>query len=89
MSIHDALTIEFIDKSDRVVRRDVRRSSRDLGEPDVLPLPTGAIPGTREKIAVLRARLAAGVSLHHPDDVRITAGWVARTFSPMRFRCRD
>ena len=36
--------------------------------PRSLPLPTNAIPGTPEKIAILKARLQSGVILHHPED---------------------
>ena len=44
-----------------------RRSDRSF-VPRGLPVPTNAIPGTAEKIAILKARLEAGVILHHPDD---------------------
>lgn len=37
--------------------------------PRGLPVPTNAIPGTSEKITVLKARLEAGLILHHPDDL--------------------
>ena len=36
--------------------------------PRVLPVPTNAIPGTREKIAILKTRLETGLILHHPED---------------------
>ena len=36
--------------------------------PHIMPLPTDAIPGTPEKIAILKARLEAGVMLNHPQD---------------------
>lgn len=39
--------------------------------PHGLPEPTQAPPGSAEKIAVLRARLAAGLELWHPDDLVI------------------
>jgi len=39
--------------------------------PQGLPEPTQAPPGSAEKIAVLRARLAAGLELWHPDDLVI------------------
>lgn len=35
-----------------------------------LPPPTTAHPGSRAKIAVLTARLALGMELHHPHDVQ-------------------
>ena len=35
-----------------------------------LPRPTTALPGTREKLAVLAERAARGLALHHPDDAR-------------------
>ena len=37
-------------------------------EPHGLPVPTNAIPGTHEKIAILKVRLETGVILHHPED---------------------
>lgn len=37
-------------------------------EPFSIPAPTKAKPGSDEKILVLRARLAAGEDLYHPDD---------------------
>lgn len=36
--------------------------------PHGLPVPTNAMPGTREKIAILKSRLETGVTLHHPED---------------------
>jgi hypothetical protein len=33
--------------------------------------PTTAVPGTEEKVAVFLARIAAGVSLFHPDDAPV------------------
>ncbi len=89
MFINDALTANIVEEPACVVRLRRRRSSAQMAEPDVLPLPTDATPGTREKIAVLRARLEAGVRLHHPDDVRVAACWMPRTLRPMRFKCRD
>ena len=44
-----------------------RRNDRSF-VPRGLPMATNAIPGTPEKIAILKARLEAGVILHHPDD---------------------
>ncbi len=38
--------------------------------PTELPEPTTFLPGTAEKIAVLAARVAAGLALHHPADAR-------------------
>lgn len=35
-----------------------------------LPEPTQALPGTPEKVAVIEARMASGLALHHPDDAR-------------------
>lgn len=43
------------------------RSDRSF-MPHGLPIPTNAIPGTPEKIAILRGRRVAGVELYHPDD---------------------
>lgn len=43
------------------------RSDRSF-VPHGLPVPTNAIPGTPEKIAILKGRQVAGVELHHPDD---------------------
>ncbi|MFO0912254.1 MAG: hypothetical protein U0795_04830 [Pirellulales bacterium] len=35
-----------------------------------LPPPTTAQPGSRAKIAVLTARVALGMELHHPHDAQ-------------------
>lgn len=35
-----------------------------------LPLPTGALPGTPEKIAALALRVRLRLEPHHPDDAR-------------------
>lgn len=44
----------------------------DRVKSDGLPAePTKAIPGTEEKIAVLTARAAACLDLHHDEDVTI------------------
>ena len=43
------------------------RSDRSF-VPHGFPVPTNAIPGTPEKIAILRGRQVAGVELYHPDD---------------------
>ncbi len=43
-------------------------------EPPPCTEPTAAIQGTAEKIAVLAARAAAGVSLWHPLDGKPTEG---------------
>lgn len=37
-------------------------------EPHFLPVPTNEIPGTLEKVAILRARMETGMILHHPED---------------------
>lgn len=43
-------------------------------EPTALPVkPTRARPGSPERIAVYRARLAKGRHLHHPGDAKIAA----------------
>lgn len=34
--------------------------------------PSHALPGSLEKIAQLALRAAAGMALHHPDDVRVS-----------------
>ena len=44
-----------------------RRSDRSF-VPGSLPEPTNAIPGSPEKISILKARLEAGLMLHHPND---------------------
>lgn len=36
-----------------------------------LPVPTDALPGSEEKVAVLADRARKGLALHHPRD----AGW--------------
>ena len=36
--------------------------------PRGLPDPTDAVPGTTEKIEIMRRRYNAGEELHHPDD---------------------
>lgn len=41
---------------------------------DELTGPTAHLPGTPGKVAVLSARRAAGVPLHHPQDARATGG---------------
>ncbi len=69
------------DKGVRVLypSRSRARQNRDglgLGnaEPPPCTEPTAAIQGTAEKIAVLAARAAAGVSLWHPLDGKPTEG---------------
>lgn len=37
------------------------------------PFPTDAIPGTEEKIQVMRERWANGYALHHPCDLRLSS----------------
>jgi hypothetical protein len=39
-------------------------------DPPPAPEPTTAPPGTRAKLAVLAARVAAKVLLHHPEDAK-------------------
>lgn len=46
-------------------------ANRAVFVPRGLPEPTDAQPGSAEKIRVLRARLAAGLELWHPDDLVI------------------
>lgn len=47
-----------------------RRGIEDLDGPVALPsIPTDALPGTEEKVAVLEERARLGVSLWHPEDV--------------------
>ncbi|KAA5542766.1 hypothetical protein FYK55_14700 [Roseiconus nitratireducens] len=53
LSIHDHLT-HFRDDRQFVPCRE--------------PAPTNALPGTPEKLEVLKARLEAGEHLHHQDD---------------------
>lgn len=43
--------------------------------------PTDATPGSPEKIRILAARFAAGVDLHHPDDVRFERTGPGRTIA--------
>ena len=45
----------------------IYRSDRGFTPADP-PTPTEALPGTPEKIAVMKARLRAGQQLHHPLD---------------------
>jgi hypothetical protein len=47
--------------------RSAVRPRPKLGEPP-LPTPTDAIPGSPEKIAIMRSRLDAGQEIHHPRD---------------------
>jgi len=49
----------------KYARRGVGRND-DAGV--TLPLPTDALPGTPEKLAVLMRRAASGKRLWHPDD---------------------
>jgi len=47
---------------------------KDLDFTHPAPLPqhsTGARPGSEEKLAVMRERLARKESLHHPDDLKL------------------
>lgn len=45
--------------------------------------PTEALPGTPEKIAVMKARLKAGQQLHHPLDRQLLPTVSATPDSPM------
>jgi hypothetical protein len=50
-----------------------------LIEPSELPTPTKAIPGSIEKIEVLRQRVSNYQQLHHPEDatfVEAMNAWV-------------
>jgi hypothetical protein len=38
------------------------------GQPELLPVPTRALPGTAEKVAVLEGRVSRHQSLWHPLD---------------------
>jgi len=49
----------------RYARRGVGTDNRRLPLPTT---PTATVPGSPERVAVLAARAAAGVSLFHPDD---------------------
>ena len=51
--------------------------------PHGLPVPTNAIPGTLEKIAIIKGRLVDGVELYHPDDAKSI-----RCISTSRVYCR-
>lgn len=50
------------------------RGVADFCGPGKLPEPTTALPGTPEKIRVLRERAAAGQRLWHPLDAGVTGG---------------
>jgi hypothetical protein len=45
-----------------------RRRSRRQGRIPLPPFSTDALPGTREKVAVLAERARLRVALWHPDD---------------------
>lgn len=47
---------------------DAEHEKRDRGRR--LPRPTTALPGTPEKVEVLRLRVKHGELLHHPHDAR-------------------
>lgn len=50
-----------------------------------IPLePTDAIPGSEEKIQVMRDRWANGYSIHHPNDIRLAPSSV-ETYSGMTY----
>jgi hypothetical protein len=52
-----------------------RRGVRDFhGRSALAPLPTPALPGSPEKVAVLRQRARMRVELWHPQDAGF-AGW--------------
>lgn len=46
---------------------------REDYEPQPCLEPTGALPGTSDKVAVLQARMTARVSLWHGADARYTS----------------
>jgi hypothetical protein len=51
-----------------------RRGVSDFnGHAHVAAKPTGALPGTEEKVAVLAERARLGLSLWHPRDARLGA----------------
>ena len=55
------------------------------------PMPSSAtdcMPGTREKVEVMRDRFARGVAIHHPDDMKMDHPEVVRVpiLSPGNFR---
>ena len=50
-------------------------------EPRGLPEPTQARPGSREKVAILAARLEKGVDLYHPLDNPIPIATLDRRFN--------
>lgn len=53
--------------------RDPDAMDREDYEPSPCPEPTDALPGTRDKVAVLRERMAARVALWHEGDPRFTS----------------
>ena len=73
---------------DIVLPRRVVRRLRGGDEPCIMPLPTDAVPGSPEKIAVLRTRVEAGLTLHHPHDLRVAVECPPRVVRPFRIRCR-
>jgi hypothetical protein len=38
--------------------------------------PTRALPGTRDKIEVMRKRASAGLPLFHPEDATFSSGMI-------------
>ena len=48
-----------------------RRGVSDFNGRAALPVPTTALPGTPEKVAVLEMRAALRQQLWHPDDARL------------------
>ena len=54
--------------------------SEDGFEPRGLPQPTQARPGSREKVAILAARIEQGVDLYHPLDNPIPLATLDRRF---------
>jgi hypothetical protein len=53
-----------------------RRGIADLTGERRQPIPTEALPGTPEKVAVMCARAARGQSLFHDDDATVVNGMV-------------
>ncbi len=68
MSVNRVNLMSDPDESLHTVFRHILTRGSEPFVPRTWPAATTAIPGTPEKIAILKARLEAGVKLHHPDD---------------------
>ena len=53
------------------LRRYIQKYQTDEGyQPELMPTPTNAAPGSATKVEILRQRIADGEELFHPDDTR-------------------